>query len=198
MIYQNLNYSVSPKVNDFTEGVLTGNRIPRDYFVTQGIGQSDIAIHAGSYHLALRSAGIEMCNIMTYSSILPGIAKKIDRPEQLTHGSVMESILSVSTAEKGNIATAGIIYGWLYNKKSHEKYGGLVCEHEGNYPASEIKVLLRASLDELYFNGFSDEYELSDIEMMTESFKPDKKYGTALVGLCFVNYLVPIIHRNLN
>jgi arginine decarboxylase len=198
MIYQNLNYSVFPKVDGLTEGVLTGNRIPRDYFVTKGIGQSDIAIHAGSYHLALRSAGIEMCNIMTYSSILPGIAKKIDRPEQLTHGSVMESILSVSTAEKGNIATAGVIYGWLYNKKNHEKYGGLVCEHQGNYPVSEITRLLRASLDELYFNGFSDEYELSDIEMMTESFKPDKKYGTALVGLCFVNYLVPVIHRNLN
>ena len=198
MIYQNLNYSVSPKVNDLREGIVIGNRIPQDYFVTKGIGQSDIAIHAGSYHLALRSAGIEMCNIMTYSSILPGIAKKIERPEHLTHGSVMECILSVSTAKKGNIATAGVIYGWLYNKKSHERYGGLVCEHQGNYPVSEIKGLLRASLDELYFNGFSDEYELSDIELMTESFKTEKKFGTALVGLCFVNYLVPVIHRNLN
>lgn len=52
-------------------GILVGNRIPRDYFVTKGTGQSDITIHAGSYHLALKKANIEMCNIMTYSSILP-------------------------------------------------------------------------------------------------------------------------------
>ena len=102
------------------KGILVGNRIPRDYFVTKGIGQSDITIHAGSYHLALKDANIEMCNIMTYSSILPGIARRVERPDQIEHGAVMESIMSVCTAEKGQQASAGIIYGWLYDKKSHE------------------------------------------------------------------------------
>ena len=37
-------------------GILVGNRIPKDYFVTSGIGESDITVHAGSYHLALKSA----------------------------------------------------------------------------------------------------------------------------------------------
>ena len=54
--------------------MLVGNRIPKDFFVTTGTGESDLTIHAGSYHLALKNAGIEMCNIMTYSSILPNIA----------------------------------------------------------------------------------------------------------------------------
>ena len=62
--------------------ILTGQRIPKDYFVTKGKGESDITVHAGSYHLALREAGIEMCNIMTYSSILPSIATEIERPEK--------------------------------------------------------------------------------------------------------------------
>ena len=44
----------------------TGNRIPRDYFVTSGVGESDITVHAGSYHLALRAAGIEMANQLVY------------------------------------------------------------------------------------------------------------------------------------
>ena len=51
--------------------IIAGNRIPKDFFITGGIGQSDITVHAGSYHLALREAGIEPYNIMVYSSKLP-------------------------------------------------------------------------------------------------------------------------------
>ncbi len=174
-------------------GILIGNRVPKDYFVTKGSGQSDITVHAGSYHLALKEAGIERYNIMTYSSILPGIAKRVEKPAHLTHGAVMESIMAVCTAEKGERATAGIIYGWLHDRKTNEKYGGLVCENYGNYSETEIGSLLRSSLDELYYNGFSDQYKLSEISLFTESFVPEKKYGTALVALCFVNYLYPVI-----
>ena len=67
-------------INLSQKGFIVGNRIPKDYFITSGIGQSDIAVHAGSYHLALKDAGIEMANIMTYSSILPGMATEITRP----------------------------------------------------------------------------------------------------------------------
>lgn len=176
--------------------LLVGNRIPKDYFVTNGVGESDITVHAGSYHLALKQANIERFNIMTYSSILPGIAQEVKQPEHIPHGSVMETIMSVCNAEKGQRATAGIIYGWLYNKKTKEKYGGLVCEHYGNYEKTEIEALLRASLKELYYNGFSEQYKLQDIHLISESFVPQKKYGTALVALCFVNYEFPIISQN--
>ncbi len=177
-------------------GVLMGNRIPKDYFVTKGTGQSDIAIHAGSYHLALKSANIEMCNIMTYSSILPPIACRIDRPQKLVHGAVMESIMAVCTANKGERATAGIIYGWLIDRQTNERYGGLVCEHYGNYTVDEISTLLRASLNELFENGFSEQCRLENIEIFTESFVPEKTYGTALVALCFVNYVFPILENS--
>jgi arginine decarboxylase len=173
--------------------VLIGNRIPKDYFVTKGKGESDITIHAGSYHLALKEAGIEMCNIMTYSSIMPAIATEIAKPQKLVHGSVVESIMAVAHAEKGHRATAGIIYGWLLNKETGQKYGGLVCEHNGEYTIEEIEEKLRASLNELYTNGFSEEYELSDVQLMTETFTPQKKYGTALVSICFTSYVVPSI-----
>lgn len=175
------------------QGIIIGNRIPQDYFETKGTGESDIAIHAGSYHLALKAANIERFNIMTYSSILPGIARKVERPRHIEHGAVLESILSVCTANKGERATAGIIYGWLYDKKTKDKFGGLVCEHYGDHSIDGIKDLLRASLDELYFNGFSEDYNLNDITYLTESFVPKKTYGTALVGLCFTSYYYPVI-----
>ncbi len=176
-----------------TGGFYTGNRIPAHYFETSGTGESDIAIHAGSYHLALKAAQIEMCNIMTYSSILPEIATRIDRPERITHGAVLESIMSVCNAGKGEQATAGIIYAWLYDRSSGSRYGGLVCEHEGNYDLRELERRLKASLEELYEHGYSDRYELGDPRILSESFIPRKAHGTALTALCFTSYYHPLI-----
>jgi arginine decarboxylase len=173
--------------------ILIGCRIPKDYFVTKGSGESDITIHAGSYHLALKEAGIEMCNIMTYSSIMPQIAKEVSKPKKLVHGQVVETIMAVAHSEKGKLATAGIIFGWLYERKTGKRFGGLVCEHNGEYTLKEIEKKLKDSLNELYTNGFSEEYELKETRIITESITPKKKFGTALVGICFVNYEVPII-----
>ena len=174
--------------------VLIGNRIPRSFFITTGAGESDITIHAGSYHLALKEAGIERCNIMVYSSILPGIATEVKRnTDALVHGSVMETIMAHANAQEGEMATAGIIYGWLYHKNSGQKYGGLVCEYNGHDAEDHAKNVLRKSLEELYTNGFSEDYALKDINMITKSIVPKKRYGTAVVALCFTDYKVPIV-----
>lgn len=183
------------QVPDTIQGILTGNRIPVEYFETSGTGESDITIHAGSYHLALKSAQIEMCNIIAYSSILPGIARKIEKPEHIEHGAVMESIMSVCHAEKGERATAGIIYGWLNDNQSGKRFGGLVCEHYGNYDEKELTRRLKASLEELYWNGFSDRYQLDGTHILSESFIPRKNFGTALVALCFTSYYYPVISK---
>lgn len=185
----------SPSVSDNTKEqyIISGPRIPKDYFVTKGIGQSDITTHAGSYHLALKQAGIEMCNIMVYSSILPKIATEIERPEILTHGSVMECIMATANTTYGTRATAAIMSGLLYHKKTGEKFGGLVCEYSGSKTEADAIYELRQSLNELYVNGYSDHYYLNNINTIAESFVPEKKYGTAIVALCFVNYLYPIL-----
>jgi arginine decarboxylase len=172
-----------------------GNRIPRHYFISKGVGESDITIHAGSYHLALKKAGIEVCNIMVYSSIMPSISKQIIKPSKFIHGEVMESICAVAHSEKGNRATAGIIIGWLFDKKSGKRYGGLVCEHNGDYSLKEIKKKLKESLNELYIKGFDKKYYLKKIEINTETIIPKKKYGTSLVCIGFVDYVVPIISQ---
>ena len=83
--------------------LVVGNRIPRKFFWTSGVGESDITIHAGSYHLALKEAGIEKFNIMVYSSILPSIAVESSKPvnDEVVYGSVMETIMAVSSGESG-------------------------------------------------------------------------------------------------
>ncbi len=181
------------EVNNSPKGLVIGNRIPKDYFITKGKGESDITFHAGSYHLALQKAGIERMNIMTYSSILPSIAQEIPRPNNLIHGAVMETIMAVANGTEGERISAGIIYGLLYDKKNNKKYGGLVCEHNGNYSISEVEEKLYDSLNELYINGFKDDFKMENIRVLTESFVPKKKYGTALVALCFTNYFYPVL-----
>jgi arginine decarboxylase len=180
-------------INLSQKGFIVGNRIPKDYFVTTGIGQSDVAIHAGSYHLALKDAGIEMANIMTYSSILPGMATEISKPSGITHGEVMETIMAVANGNRGERVSAGIIYGWLTEKKTGQHYGGLVCEHNGNYAEEELERLLHSSIDELYTNGFEERFSLGNLNVIKRSFVPLKTYGTALVALCFTSYFYPIL-----
>jgi arginine decarboxylase len=174
-------------------GMILGNRIPKDYFITKGSWESDITIHAGSYHLALQAAGIERANIMTYSSILPWIAKEIPQPSNYNHGEVMESIMAVAHWEKWQKISAWITFWRLYEKKTWKKFWWLVCEHNWNYSLAQIKNLLRASLNELYINWFKKKYDLKWIKVITENFVVNKKHGTALVAICFTNYVFPII-----
>ena len=175
------------------KNLLVGNRIPKDFFITTGKGESDIAIHAGSYHLALKNANIEMCNIITYSSILPAISREVKRSKKLVHGSVMETIMAVANCRKNESCTAGIIFGWLYDKKSNKKYGGLVCEYNSFFSEKKAEKQLKKSLNELYTNGYSDGYFLKDIKIILNSISPKKEFGTVLVALCFTNYLYPIL-----
>ncbi len=176
-----------------TENILIGKRVPKDFFITGGAGESDITVHAGSYHLALKEAGIEMYNIMSYSSILPKIANEIKKPSEVTHGAVMETISAASTSKKGERATAGIIFGWLYDKKTNEKYGGLVCEYNGSKSEVEAEEELKKSLNELYTNGYEENFNLREIKFTGKSLIPKKNFGTAIVALCFINYEIPIL-----
>ncbi len=178
-----------------SNNIIIGNRVPYEFFITKGAGHSDIAVHAGSYHLALKDAGIESFNIITYSSILPKQATEISNPSNLVHGSVMETIMAVGHFDKGVTGTAGIIFGWLFDKETDERYGGLVCEYAGSISEEEMGTQLNASLQELYTNGFSDQYNLKDIRLITNTFKPTKTFGTVLDALCFVSYLYPIIRN---
>lgn len=165
-----------------------GNRIPKKYFVTSGIGESDITIHAGSFDQALKDAGIHNVNIIQYSSIMPREAERIEKKE-LHFGSVVEAIMAVSNGKKGERLTAGLIIGWVY--KGGRKIGGLVAEYHGNDDEEKAKEILKESLNEMFSSRFSNEYELKDIEIYVRSFIPKKNFGTALVAIVFLSYEYP-------
>jgi len=172
--------------------LLLGNRIPHEFFITKGSGESDITIHAGSFHLALCNAGIGMKNIISYSSVLPAEAIQTEMPEDMKQGDVMEVIMAAGHCRKGEWITAGMAMAWLYERDSDVKFGGLVCELSGNYPVEEIEEKLNESMQEIYQHGY-EIYDLGDLQLITETFVPHKQYGTALVALCFTSYLFPVL-----
>jgi arginine decarboxylase len=175
--------------------MLLGNRIPHEFFMTKGSGESDITIHAGSFHLALCHAGIGMKNIIPYSSVLPAEARQIAMPEMMKQGDVMEVIMAVGHCRKGERITAGMAVAWLFEPDSGGKVGGLVCELSGNYPVEEIEEKLKECMLEIYQHGY-EAYRLGDLQIITETFVPHKQYGTSLVALCFNSYLYPVIRSN--
>ncbi len=64
--------------------ILTGNKkilVPRKVFFTKGVGSHKEELR--SYELALRDAGIEKCNIVNVSSILPPDCKIVSKNEGL-------------------------------------------------------------------------------------------------------------------
>ena len=68
--------------------MILGNRIPHEYFITKGKGESNagsagLPFETGSYDAALNDAGIENCNVMEYTSVIPTEAKLISREEGL-------------------------------------------------------------------------------------------------------------------
>ena len=163
------------------------NRIPHQYFITKGAGTSEHEIHAGSYHMALFDAGISDFNIQTYSSVLPAAAIEI-HPQliKIPFGSELYTIMSCIHGKENEYISCGIIMGDLFENEN--KIGGLVCEVSGNYEVTnELSNKLKITIDDLHQRTYH-QYELKNLQLITNSLMCDDKYGTCLVAICFVSF----------
>ena len=167
-----------------------GNLIPHTFFVTKGSGESDLELHAGSYHMALYDAGISDFNIMVYSSVLPATMDEIDLPP---FGAELKTIMSVSHGQHDEFVSAGIVYAWMYADENFDEWvGGLVCEVSGRYRIEELEARLIRVINDLHQKTYS-QYFLGELNFVTEGITIEKRYGTALAGLCFVDFQLPVV-----
>ena len=103
--------------------------VPSRVFFTKGVG-----IHRNklqSFELALRKAGIETCNLVRVSSILPPFCKIVSRDrglEQMQAGQITFVVLAdAATNEPSRLVGAGL---GLAQPASGEQYG-YISEHHG-------------------------------------------------------------------
>ncbi len=174
--------------------LIIGTRIPYEYFIVQGSGESNLGYHPGAFDIALEKAGgVQDYNHITYSSVLPKDAVRIPfAPKNYDHGAVLESI----TAEAGKnlinpkILTAGIIITKIFKKG--ELIGGLVAEYSGTGTKEECKDFLKKNMNGMIERRYGKEAAAED-EFFIESIEPKSKYGCAMVVLGFTSYKVPLL-----
>ena len=196
------------EVSGKVSGEVFGNRIPKDYFVTAGQGDTDIGPgddpwETGSYDLALMEARIANFNVMEYTSVLPPESKEIpisDAEKLFHHGAVIEVIMASVNGVKGNTLCTGVGRIQVRKKSDGKHIGGFAAEYEKVHQ-EELSIeeaqktandMLHISLIGEFNRRYStDEYEYFDETHKVNSLKVEKKYGTSLVALCWVSYIYP-------
>ncbi len=101
--------------------------VPSKIFFTKGVGKHKD--YLSSFELALRDAGIEICNIVTVSSIFPPGCKRISKAEGLKlikPGQITFAVMARnSTNEPNRLAAASIGVAIPKNKNQY----GYLSEH---------------------------------------------------------------------
>lgn len=103
--------------------------VPKRMFFTKGVGYHRNELQ--SFELALRSAGVEKCNLVTVSSIFPPDCKIISKEEGVAHlkpGQITFVVMARQcTNEPGRLASTAI---GLAQPKDKQQYG-YISEHHG-------------------------------------------------------------------
>jgi arginine decarboxylase len=187
-------------------GEVFGNRIPKEYFVTSGKGDTDIGPgddpwETGSYDLALMDAKIENFNVTQYSSVLPPESKEIPISEAeatFRHGAVIETIMASVNGVKGNTLCTGVGRIQVRRLSDGKHIGGFAAEYEkvhteeialADAEKAAEEMLHTSLMGEVNRRYSTDEYEFFDEQHEINAFKVEKSYGTSLVSLCWISYI---------
>jgi len=196
-----------------------GNRIPSEYFITKGKGQSfagseGLPYETGSYDAALNDAGIQNANVIEYTSVIPTEAKHISKEEGLKRinwGEVMEVIKAQSNGKKGSTISAAVMTTTITDPKG--KYlGGFACEYSGSGSKEQAEKSLLESISgmiqrrgygnikgetQMYKDNMTDTgYKIHPGKIFEyETLYVDEEHGSVLVAICFVSFKFPIYSK---
>jgi pyruvoyl-dependent arginine decarboxylase len=197
---------------------LFGNRVPYEYFITQGKGESDagskgLPFETGSYDAALLDAGIENTNVIEYTSVMPTNSKEISKKQglkRLQWGEVLECIKAQANGEKGTTLSAAVITTSVTDPRG--KYlGGFACEYSGSGTKEEAGASLLESIVGMierrgYGNMTNPELQKNNItdkgykifpgkHFVYDTLTVTKSYGSVLTAICFVSYNFPVLKK---
>jgi len=195
---------------------LLGNRLPYEYFITQGKGESNagskgLPYETGSYDAALFNAGIQNANVIEYTSVMPTESKEISREEglkRLQWGEVLECIKAQANGKRGSKISAAVITTSVTDPKG--KYlGGFACEYSGSGTKEDAgKSLLESIVGMIERRGygiiknpslFQDNVTDKGYRIhpgkhfVYEDLKVTKEHGSVFTAICFVSYMFPVL-----
>lgn len=199
--------------------IILGNRVPYEYFITTGKGESSagsegLPYETGSYDAALNDAGIENTNVIEYTSVMPTEAKEISREEGLKRiqwGEVLECIKAQSNGKKGSKISAAVMTTTITDPKG--KYlGGFACEYSGSGSRKDAETSLSESI-----SGMIKRRGYGNIKGNIQMYKDNKtdagfiihpgkvfvydhlevvqEHGSVFTAICFVSYKFPTLTK---
>ena len=201
--------------------LILGNRIPYEYFLTKGKGESDagskgLPYETGSYDAALNDAGIENTNVIEYTSVIPTEAIEISRGEglkRLQWGEVLECIKAQANGKLGSRISAAVMTTTVIDP--HGKYiGGFACEYSGTGSRTDTEYSLAQSISgmierrgygkingsvKMYKNNITNTgYTIHPGKIFHfEELHVTKEHGSVFVAICFVSHKYPIIRQKI-
>ena len=110
--------------------------IPRYFFLTKGVGKHKENL--SSFELALRDAGIQHCNIVTVSSIIPPGAKLIPKDkgvQMLQPGEITFVVLARNSTDEPHRLIAASVGAAIPSEEGHYGY---LSEHHSNGQTEEL------------------------------------------------------------
>jgi arginine decarboxylase len=195
--------------------LILGNRVPYEYFITSGSGQSNVGseglpYETGSYDEALTKAGIENANIIEYTSVIPTEAKQISKEEgtkRIQWGEVLECIKAQANGEKGKFISSAVMTTDVYDQNG-KFLGGFACEYSGSGTKEEAEKSLESSIDgiierrnfgktkggaKMYEDNVTDKgYKYHPGKLFVyEGLDIKDDHGTVLTAICFVSHKYP-------
>jgi arginine decarboxylase len=178
--------------------------VPKKIFFTKGVGMHKHELH--SFELALRSAGIEKCNIVNVSSIVPPGCKIISKERGISllkPGQITYCVMSRnSTNETNRLIGASI---GIATPKEENSYGyiseyhgsGNICKQMGDHTedlaASMLATTLGLDFDpDKAWNERRQEYKMSGSSIQTQNItqtahgNKDNPWTTVLAAAVFL------------
>jgi arginine decarboxylase len=202
--------------------IILGNRVPYEYFITKGKGESNagsegLPYETGSYDAALFEAGIQNTNVIEYTSVMPTDSKQISKEEglkRLQWGEVLECIKAQSNGKKGSKISAAVMTTSVIDPKG--KYlGGFAVEYSGSGTKRDAETSLAESVTgiierrgygklkgggnlQLYKDNVTDNgYKIHPGKIFEyENLDVTKEHGSVFTAICFVSYKIPTLNKS--
>ena len=151
--------------------------IPKEFFVTSGKAVSPVS-ELNAFDLALKDAGIEHCNIVKVSSILPPNCREVER-RSLPVGAITYAVLARMNGSAGSTISAGIARAY------EEKNGyGIVAEAHGYMDEKTAREVLESKVKEM---ARARGIRIGEIKYNIETLNvPPENYGCTVAALIYL------------